>query len=505
MNHFRFLSFFLAGILMFTGSARADYVPATSKVKLPEPIREFRGAWIATVHNIDWPSKKGLPAPQQRAELINLLDLAAATGINAVVLQVRSECDAIYPSKIEPWSNWISGTMGVPPSDGYDPLAFAIEEAHRRGIELHAWFNPFRSSATDWSKKSSRHISKTHPSLMMRAATQVWANPGVEFVQNRALQVIQDVTQRYDIDAVHMDDYFYPYPKTVNGVPRDQFDDSSTYNAYKKKGGKLGLRDWRRDEINGFVNKLYRTVKSTKPTVKVGISPFGIWRPGHPPAISAGLDAYEQICADSRKWLMEGWVDYFSPQLYWRITDKPHSFTVLTEWWSQQNKHGRHLWPGMASSRVMSTTDPGRPASEITDEIDVTRKYAANKFGAGHIHWSFKAIVENRGGLNKKLATSYRKVALTPASPWLGTTPPGGAYVAPTEEAGSLVVKFQAAADARWRLMQVRQKSGGEWITLRPIPGNQKAYKFDGLPAEVAFRNVGASGILSSPTVLIRK
>jgi len=505
MKLFRILGAVCFGSLLLTANLKAEYIPVDGNGKLIEPIREFRAAWIATVHNIDWPSKKGLSGAQQRAEMIKLLDLAAATGLNAVGLQVRSECDAIYPSKIEPWSNWISGTMGVPPSDGYDPLAFAIEECHRRGIELHAWFNPFRASATDWSKKNSTHISKTHPSLMMRAETQVWANPGVAYVQDRALQVILDVTKRYDIDGVHMDDYFYPYPKTINGVPRDTFDDSAAYNAYRRKGGKLGLRDWRRDQINGFVNKLYRSVKATKPWVKVGISPFGIWRPKNPPEVTAGLDAYEHICADSRKWLMEGWIDYFSPQLYWRINDKPHSFTILTKWWSQQNRHGRHLWPGIASSRILSTTDRGRPASETIDQIDVARKYAANKMGAGHIHWSYKALLENRGGLNQKLESSYRKAALVPASPWLGSTAPSGAYVAPKEVNGSLHIGFQAAQDARWRLIQVKEKPNSEWVALRPIPASQESFQFKGLPAEVAFRNVGPSGMLSVPTILKKK
>jgi len=481
----------------------AEYAPVREKV--PEPLREFRAPWIATVHNIDWPSRRGLSGPQQRTELIELFDLAASVGINAIVLQVRTECDALYPSKIEPWSAWLSGTMGNPPSDNYDPLAFAITEAHRRGMELHAWFNPYRSSATDSTNKSSRHISRTHPSLMMRAGSQVWANPGAQYVQDRAIQVMTDVTSRYDVDAIHMDDYFYPYPKVVNGKTMDQFDDSATYAAYRRKGGQLALRDWRRSQVDAFVNRLYRSIKSTKSHVKVGISPFGIWRPGHPASVKAGLDAYEHICADSRKWLHEGWLDYFSPQLYWRIKPSDQGFTDLTRWWAEQNRLGRHLWPGIASSRIMSSADPGRPASETTAQIDVTRRYGANKLGAGHIHWSFSAIKEDRGGLRKLLGQSYAVTAVPPASPWLGSSPPEGVYVAPDSEDGALHLSFKPDAEARWRLIQVREKPGSDWITLRLVPATQETYRLEGRPYQIAFRHVSRTGILSVPTVLQKR
>jgi uncharacterized lipoprotein YddW (UPF0748 family) len=281
---FRF--FFLSLCVALSGvSLRADYVPVP--VKVPEPPREFRAAWIATVHNLDWPSKPGLSPTQQRAEMIALLDLAAATGLNAVIFQVRTECDAFYPSNLEPWSFFLSGNQGTGPADGYDPLAFAIAEAHKRGIELHAWFNPFRASATERSNKSSKHITRTHSSQMLGAGTMKWGNPASEFVRQRAIDVMVDVTRRYDIDGVHIDDYFYPYPKSSGGKTYDQFDDSSSYRSYKAKGGKLELRDWRRDNINHFVRTAYGAVKSAKSHVEFGISPFGIWRPGSPSSVKA--------------------------------------------------------------------------------------------------------------------------------------------------------------------------------------------------------------------------
>ena len=483
--------------LLACSMAWADYRP--SRAKVPDPKREFRAAWIATVHNIDWPSKYTLTPSQQRAELTGLLDLAAETGLNAVVLQVRTECDALYRSNIEPWSFFLTGQMGRAPSDGYDPLSFAVEEAHKRGIELHAWFNPFRSSATERSSKSSKHISRTHPSLMLKAGSMKWGNPASDFVRKRAIDVMVDVTKRYDIDAVHIDDYFYPYPKTVNGKVYDQFDDSAAYRSYRAKGGRLELRDWRRSNIDGFMKDLYSAIKSTKASVEFGVSPFGIWRPGYPSTVKAGLDAYDHICADSRKWLQNGWLDYFSPQLYWRISPSDQSFTDLYNWWAGENTKRRHLWPGTASNRIMSSEDKGRPASEAIRQIEVTRKSPSPE-GPGHIHWSIKAIKEDRGGVRAKLRSAYAETAIPPASPWLGSSQPSPVYVSPVEENGGLALSFKPAADARWRVIQVRE--GGKWKTLRLMRASELTYRLDKAPSGIAFRHVSATGVLSVPTVL---
>ncbi|MDF1826579.1 MAG: family 10 glycosylhydrolase [Verrucomicrobiales bacterium] len=477
-----------------------EYLPV--KAKVPDPKREFRAAWIATVHNIDWPSTYTLSPAQQRAELIGLLDLAAATGLNAVVLQVRTECDAFYKSSIEPWSWFLTGKMGSAPSDGYDPLEFAVQEAHRRGIELHAWFNPFRASATERSPKSSKHISKTHSSLMLSVGSQKWANPSSDYVRNRAIAVMVDVTKRYDVDAVHIDDYFYPYPKTVSGKTYDQFDDSAAFRAYQAKGGKLDVRYWRRSNIDSFVQSMYSSVKSTKPWVQVGVSPFGIWRPGYPSTVKAGLDAYDHIFADSRKWLQNGWLDYFSPQLYWRIYPADQSFTALQSWWTDQNSQRRHLWPGIASSRILSSDDKGRPSTETIKQIEVTRN-KPSPMGPGHLHWSIKAIKEDRGGLRSRLGSAYAETAIPPASPWLGSSAPEPVYVAPVMENGGLTLAFKPGAQARWKVIQV--KEGRQWITLRRIPASQSSYHLDKEPEEVAVRHVSATGILSVPTVLRRQ
>ncbi|MEM6279786.1 MAG: family 10 glycosylhydrolase [Verrucomicrobiota bacterium] len=480
--------------------SRGDYVPVRSNV--PEPKREFRAAWIATVHNIDWPSTYTLSPSQQRSELIGLLDLAAETGLNAVILQVRTECDAFYKSSIEPWSWFLTGKMGSPPPDGYDPLQFATVEARKRGIEVHAWFNPFRASATERSPKTSRHISRTHPSLMLSVGSQKWADPSSDFVRKRAISVMVDVANRYDVDGVHIDDYFYPYPKTVNGKVYDQFNDSAAYRAYQAKGGKLDIRYWRRSNIDNFIQSMYSTVKSTKPSVQVGISPFGIWRPGYPSTVKAGLDAYDHIFADSRKWLKSGWLDYFSPQLYWRIYPADQSFTALQSWWTQENTAKRHLWPGIASSRILSSEDKGRPSTETIKQIDVTRN-KPSPLGPGHIHWSIKAIKEDRGGLRARLRSSYAESAIPPASPWLSSSAPDPVYVAPIRENGGLTLAFQPGANARWKLVQV--KEGRNWVTLRRFPAAQSRFRLDKEPEEVAIRHISATGVLSIPTVLRRQ
>jgi uncharacterized lipoprotein YddW (UPF0748 family) len=476
----------------------AEYVPSNSRA--PEPAREFRGAWVATVHNIDWPSQKTLSATAQKQELVELLDSAASVGINAIIFQVRTECDALYNSKLEPWSYWLTGKQGTSP--GYDPLQFVIEESHKRGMELHAWFNPFRASASERSSKSSSHISRTHSRDMLRAGSQVWANPASEYVTQRAINVMTDVVRRYNVDGVHMDDYFYPYPRNVGGRMKDQFDDSRSYQDYRNKGGRLGLRDWRRSNIDRFVHQLYQSIKSVRRTVKFGISPFGIWRPGVPKTIQASLDSYDHISADSRKWLREGWVDYLSPQLYWRIDDKPHSFMTLARWWAGENVKGRHLWPGIASSRILSSEDRGRPASESIKQIDITRTVAANRMGSGHIHWNFSALGNDQGGIRKLLGRAYAVTPIIPATPWLGPRSPGDLWVAAKLEGNSVVFHFRASPDARWRLVQIQEKPGGGWMTLRMIPATQPAMRLKAKPHQVALRNISPTGILSEQTVL---
>ncbi|HEU4562410.1 MAG TPA: family 10 glycosylhydrolase, partial [Longimicrobium sp.] len=306
-------------------TAGTDVVPAVR--------REFRGVWIATVANIDWPSRPGLPADSQRAELIALLDRAQALKMNAIVFQIRPAGDALYRSQLEPWSEYLSGTQGTAPSDNYDPLEFAITESHRRGMQLHAWFNPYRARHTSAkTPEAANHLSRTNPDVVKRYGRYLWMDPGEPRVQDHSINVILDVVRRYDVDGVHIDDYFYPYPERDSASGRNiDFPDEPSWQRYQAGGGRLSRDDWRRNNVDTFVERMYREVHRVKPWVQVGISPFGIWRPGHPQQIVTGFDQYAAIYADARKWLREGWTDYFVPQLYWPIARTGQSYPVLLD------------------------------------------------------------------------------------------------------------------------------------------------------------------------------
>lgn len=359
---------------------------------------EFRGAWVASVYNLDWPSKPGLSASEQKAELSRLLDCAARLRLNAILLQVRPESDALYESGREPWSRFLTGEQGASP--GYDPLAFAIKEAHARGLELHAWFNPFRAAATADKPIASNHVARRHPEWVRRYGTQLWLDPGDPSAREYVISVIKEVAKRYPVDGIHIDDYFYPYPK--NGL---RFPDDKTA---KRFGNGMPLADWRRENINTFVRTMYREVKSVRPSARVGISPFGIWRPGVPSTIEGGLDSYADLFADSRKWLAEGWCDYLAPQLYWSISPSKQSFPVLLDWWRSQSR-GVAVWPGIATERIGSN----RPAQEMINQIALTRNGANG--APGHIHWSMKALMRNQGGIADKLVKGpYSKKAALP-------------------------------------------------------------------------------------------
>lgn len=387
----------------------------------PAIAREFRGAWVAAVSHIDWPSRAGLSVSEQKSELLTILDRLVELRMNAVILHVRPAADALYASDLEPWSTYLTGRQGRAPVPFYDPLAFAVEEAHARGLELHAWFNPYRAFHSSGLRGDTArtHIYRTNPGLVRRYGDQLWMDPGDPAVRRHSLAVIADVVGRYDIDAVHIDDYFYPYRIRDRRGHEVDFPDSATYAAYRRRGGQLARADWRRDNVNQFVRELYEQTRRQKPHVRVGISPFGIWRPGHPSGIS-GLDAYASIYADARLWLQRGWADYFAPQLYWHPDAERQSFTRLLAWWGspRQNPEGRHIWPGLFTSRVIQgRSRPQWDASVITRQIGMAR---ADPLASGHVHFSMEALLTNPDDLVTRLAaTTYREPALVPASPWL--------------------------------------------------------------------------------------
>jgi len=488
--------FFLSALLLLTAlSGRAATYENSSQV--PPPLtREFRGVWIATVANIDWPSKPGLSTAQQKAELIFLLNRAAELKLNAVIFQVRPACDAMYPSQIEPWSEYLTGAMGKAPEPFYDPLQFAIDEAHKRGMELHAWFNPYRAlHKSHTGNISPNHISKTHRELVRSFGEYLWLDPGEREVQDYSLRVVMDVVKRYDIDGVQFDDYFYPDP-TINNN-RDFPDDAS----WKKYGihGKLVRNDWRRENINAFISKVYASIKAAKPWVKFGVAPFGIWRPGDPPQIT-GTDAYNKYFADSRRWLVNGWVDYFSPQLYWPIEQKEQSYPVLLDWWTQQNSRHRHLWPGLAVSAALANN--WRPG-EIPDQIRIERKEPGSN---GYIFYNATSLLTNspRGNLlQHALETSLNpQPALVPASPWLGNDAPAKPRLSVTAVSNAIHLQWSAGSTnsvVRWWAVQTR--TGASWKT-QIFSGDITTAVLTSTPEEIALTAIDRIGNASAPRVL---
>ncbi len=470
----------------------AGYGP--SRLDPPAVEQEFRAAWVSTVFNIDWPSSAGLSASRQKAELIRILDRLQALKFNAIVLQVRPSCDALYASSIEPWSPWLTGTMGRSP--GYDPLAFAVAECHARGMELHAWFNPFRAKASTSKPVSASHVTRRHPEWVRSFEGKVWLDPGLPEVRAYSLRVIEDVVTRYDIDGVHIDDYFYPYPKNPKARPVPQFPDEA---AYRRHGGGKDRADWRRANIDSFVESMYASVKRKKPWVKVGISPFGVWRPGVPSTVKADLDPYTMLYADSRKWLRSGWVDYMSPQLYWPIRGD-QSYTALLSWWDSQNSARRHVWPGIASERI----GPDRPASETGNQIQIARS-SRRRSSAGHIHWSVKSIMQNKRGVADLLAREvYRNAAVIP--PIRGGSAPGQPGLTARTEGGALFVDWQkGGGDAPVRYV-VQVRKGGRWEPATLISAARRGMRWEGAeaPQVVAVTPVDRYGNLGRAAVIER-
>lgn len=479
------------------GASTATAVWGPSQLKPPAPAREFRGAWVASVGNIDWPSKRELTTEQQKAELLGILELARRLHLNALLLQVRPACDALYQSSLEPWSEYLTGQMGQTPRPFYDPLKFAVEEAHQRGIELHAWFNPFRAGhLTRQSAASATHISRTRPHLVRTYGKELWLDPGDKAVHDHSLAVMLDVVRRYDVDGIAVDDYFYPYPVRDTAGKIVPFPDTPTWRAYKNNGGRLMLDDWRRENVNLFVQQLYARVKAEKSWVKVGISPFGIWRPGHPGSVK-GLDAYAVLYADSLKWLKQGWLDYSAPQLYWSIDAPEQSFPELLKWWAGQNVRKRHIWPAISVNRI----GPSRPADEIMNQVRLTR----DQRGAdGNIHWSIRAFLRNAGSINDALGYGlYSEPALVPASRWLDAIPPAPPKVDVEQTGRGIKVRWESTGPEIVALWVVQSLNGKEWRT-EIVPGAHN-FRTVEIADAIAVSAVDRCGNASAPTVVERK
>ena len=420
--------------------------------ELPVVPREFRAAWIATVANINWPSKNNLSTEQQKQEALYILNTLADAHFNAVIFQVRPASDALYKSNLEPWSYYLTGNLGTPPTPYYDPLEFWITEAHKRGMELHVWLNPYRAHHTTGGAVTSASMaSKMKEDVYRLSNGMYWMDPSSDRVQNHVSAVVKDITTRYDIDAIHIDDYFYPYKEYNAG--RD-FPDNPTFSKYQLSGGTLSRADWRRANVNKFIKRLHEEIKSVKPFVKFGISPFGIWKPGYPAGIT-GSSQYDELYADAKLWLNEGWCDYFSPQLYWK-EGGPQSFSSLLRWWKDENYKKIHLWPGVNTVGVKAADRTG----EIAGQVQTVRRTMGED--AGVIHYSVDGILKN-GAMLAALRDIYQQPALVPASPWLAKADLAAPKVDVLSRGSTVQFKMVGSFRAERTNLIVYSKYGNRW------------------------------------------
>ncbi|SDE78515.1 Uncharacterized lipoprotein YddW, UPF0748 family [Mucilaginibacter pineti] len=412
-----------------------------------QPKREFRGVWIATVVNIDWPSSTKLTTDKQKQELLNILNSHQETGINAVMLQVRPAADAFYAKSREPWSKYLTGKQGLGPNPAYDPLEFAITEAHKRGMELHAWFNPYRATFDgNFAALSPQHITKIKPEWFFSYGGIKTFNPGLPEVRDYIVQVILDVVDNYDIDGVHMDDYFYPYP-----IAGQKINDEDTYAKYGE--GYDNIKDWRRHNVDLLIQMIGDSVHAHDPNIKFGVSPFGIWAnkaQNVEGSETSGGSSYYENYADSRKWMKEGWVDYINPQLYWPIGNRAAAFDKLLDWWSN-NTYGRHLYIGQAAYRINERkTLAFKSPSQLPNQINLIRN---NPRVQGSVYFSSNSVTNNPLGFTDSLRDNYyRYPALPPVMLWrdsIAPNPPREVTAKPAPLRTGVILKWLAPALAK--------------------------------------------------------
>ncbi|NUK00776.1 family 10 glycosylhydrolase [Streptomyces lunaelactis] len=397
--------------LATAGDAAA--VPASARRRRRHgPGPEFRGMWLASVANRDWPSRPGLTAAEQRDELLALLDTAVARRLNAVVFQVRPTADALWPSPHEPWSAYLTGVQGKDP--GWDPLGTAVREAHLRGLELHAWFNPYRvANHTDPSRLVASHPARVHPDWILPYGGKLYYNPGLPDVRRFVQDAMMDAVLRYDIDAVHFDDYFYPYP-----VAGQVFDDDATYARYG--AGFPDKAAWRRDNTDRLVSGMADRIKKARTRVRFGISPFGVWRNATTDPLGsgtrAGVQTYDDLHADTRKWVKQGWIDYIVPQIYWNIGFAVADYAKLLPWWNDVVRGtGVHLYAGEALYKAGA---PGQPApwqdpAELSRHLTLARAYPHVR---GHCFFSAKEVMTDPIGAMARVVADHYPTRVVPPS-----------------------------------------------------------------------------------------
>ena len=423
------------------------------------PKRELRAAWIATVMNIDWPSGKGLSVQEQQLEYVKLLDTLKGIGMNAVIVQVRPVADAFYPSSYEPWSEYLSGTQGKPTTPYYNPLTFMITEAKRRGLEFHAWFNPYRASMNANLNYADNHPIRRHPEWFVEYGGKYYYDPGHPEARQFVLSSIMETVRHYDLDAVHFDDYFYPYR-----IANVEFPDSCTYSDH---GRDFENRDdWRRSNVDQFVKELSAGIKLEKPHLKFGISPFGVWRNIDKDSTGsrtrAGQTNYDDLYADVLKWLRKGWIDYITPQLYWHIGFELADYRVLAEWWSR-NTFGRHLYIGQGIYRIggKGWEDP----EEIINQVHLNRQYDGIR---GSMYFSSKIFLQNKDNINERIRRIYRYPSLVPVMDWLPADKPAPPLVkyAGGSQGQGILIEWQDAASFSSAYYVVYRFEGDEPVNL---------------------------------------
>ncbi|WP_431893921.1 glycoside hydrolase family 10 protein [Nonomuraea sp. bgisy101] len=399
--------------LALAAAASVVPLPAFAEPGYVPPLRQMRGMWIASVVNINWPSKQGLTADQQKAEFIAWLDLAVQRKLNSVFVQIRPTADAFWPSPFEPWSHWLTGVQGQDP--GYDPLGFAVEETHKRGLTFHAWFNPYRvSMQTDPNQLHPSHPGRVHPEWILPFGGKLYYNPGIPEVRKFCQDAMLDALTRYDIDGLHFDDYFYPTNTTA-------FNDADTFAKYG--AGFPDLAAWRRNNVDLMVSEMQQRVREVKPEVAWGISPSGIWRnKGTDPLGSEtnGGQSYDNLHADTRGWVKKGWLDYIAPQLYWYIGQPPADYSKLVPWWSDvADGTGTMLWIGQAAYKA---GDPAQ-AAQWQDPAELSKHLTLNRSHpqiGGDIWYNANDVrVDRIGSISTAVKDHYQRPALPPLLPRL--------------------------------------------------------------------------------------
>lgn len=395
-------------------------LPAINGFSQAKP--EFRAAWIATVANIDWPSPGNYNSLEQKKEFIKILEMHKSNGMNAVIVQVRPSSDAFYPSPYEPWSQWLTGVQGKAPHPYYDPLQFMIEETHKRGMEFHAWCNPYRADfSIGKSSIAPGHVTRKHPEWFLSYGGKKYFDPGNPNAIEHVVKVIKDLVSRYDIDGIHFDDYFYPYK-----IPGREFPD---HQSYAKYGNGMSRDEWRRSNVDSIIYQLHTTIKEIKPTCKFGISPFGVWRNNDKDprgsATTAGVTNYDDLYADILLWLKNGWIDYVAPQLYWEIGHRAAPFEVLVDWWSK-NTYGRHCYIGIGFYRAGSNAQ-WKDKNQLSNQLKLIRSY---KELQGVVYYNSRSFFNNPNGWNDTLRLNYYKhPADIPVMPWIDSLASPAKYI----------------------------------------------------------------------------